>query len=63
MELAVTIGMAILGSVFLAVLWIRGIDYMEEKYPDYKGEDLFDEDLATEEKKPATKNEKNNRTD
>jgi hypothetical protein len=57
MELAIIIGMAILSSVFLAVLWIKGIDYMQENYPDYEGEDLFDEDLTTE-KKPTEKNEK-----
>jgi hypothetical protein len=50
MELAIIIGMAILSSVFLAVLWIKGIDYMQENYPDYEGEDLFDEDLTTEKK-------------
>jgi hypothetical protein len=62
MELAIIIGMAILSSVFLAVLWIKGIDYMQDNYPDYKGEDLFDENLTTE-KKPTKKNEKNKRTD
>jgi len=61
MELAIIIGMAILSSVFLAVLWVKGIDYMQENYPDYEGEDLFDEDLTTE-KKPTEKNEKNKRT-
>jgi hypothetical protein len=25
-------------------VWVRGIDYMQKNYPDYKGEDLFDED-------------------
>jgi hypothetical protein len=24
--------------------YIRGIDYMKENHPDYKGEDLFDEE-------------------
>lgn len=24
--------------------WVRGIDYMKENHPDYKGEDLFDEE-------------------
>jgi|688.fasta_scaffold526871_1 hypothetical protein len=62
MELAIIIGMAILSSVFLAVLWVKGIDYMQENYPDYEGEDLFDEDLTTKEKKPTKKNEKNKRT-
>jgi hypothetical protein len=25
--------------------YIRGIDYMKENHPDYKGEDLFDEEI------------------
>lgn len=25
-------------------LWISGIDYMKENHPDYKGEDLFNEE-------------------
>ena len=28
----------------MSVLWVRGIDYMQENHPDYKGLDLFDED-------------------
>jgi hypothetical protein len=36
------------GSVILAAIaatsWVRGIDYMKENHPDYKGEDLFDEE-------------------
>lgn len=27
----------------LAILWVKGIDYMKENHPDYKGEDLFGE--------------------
>ena len=27
----------------LAVLWVRGIDYMSNNHPDYKGNDLFGE--------------------
>lgn len=27
-----------------AIFWVRGIDYMKDNYPDYKGEDLFGED-------------------
>jgi len=29
----------------IASFWIKGIDDMMENHPDYKGEDLFDEDL------------------
>ena len=27
--------------------WLKGIDYMKDNHPDYKGEDLFDEDVDT----------------
>ncbi len=30
----------------IAFLWVRGIDTMHNEHPDYKGEDLFDEDLT-----------------
>jgi hypothetical protein len=63
MGLGISIGVILVITMCISVIWVNGINYMEEKYPDYKGEDLFDEDLAKEEKKPATKNEKNNRTD
>jgi hypothetical protein len=30
----------------ISYLWVRGIDYMKENHPDYKGDDFlnFDED-------------------
>ena len=38
----------ILTSIFISILliplsyaWVKNIDYMKDKYPDYKGEDLF----------------------
>jgi len=35
------------GALFLffslAYHYVRGVDYMQENHPDYKGEDLFDE--------------------
>ena len=31
-------------TALLSWSWVRGIDYMKENHPDYKGEDLFDED-------------------
>jgi len=42
--------METLGLVFFIVLscgllawsWVRGIDYMKENHPDYKGEDFLD---------------------
>lgn len=39
------ITMAILFIV--AYNWIKAIDYMQENHPDYKGEDLFGEDVDT----------------
>ena len=27
---------------FISYLWVRGIDYMKENHPDYKGEDFLD---------------------
>lgn len=37
----------LMGLIFLLISiayhWVRGIDYMQENHPDYKGEDLFDE--------------------
>ena len=29
-------------AVVVSILWIRGIDYMKENHPDYKGEDFLD---------------------
>jgi hypothetical protein len=31
-------------ALVLAIAMVRGIDYMEKNHPDYKGEDLFDEE-------------------
>lgn len=28
----------------ITILWVRGIDQMHKKHPDYKGEDLFNEE-------------------
>lgn len=27
----------------LSLIYVKQIDYMKDNYPDYKGEDLFDE--------------------
>ena len=42
----------ILGSVLILLAsfvynYIRGIDHMQENHPDYKGEDLFEEEDNT----------------
>ena len=31
-------------AISVTLVWVRGIDNMKTNYPDYKGEDLFDED-------------------
>ena len=30
-------------TALLSWRWVKGIDYMKENHPDYKGYDLFDE--------------------
>jgi uncharacterized membrane protein YedE/YeeE len=35
----------------VAYYWVQGIDYMHKNHPNYKGEDLFDEDLKKKNKK------------
>jgi len=40
----------VIGTVFLSWSWVKGIDYMKENHPDYKGEDFLDcgeEDCVT----------------
>ena len=39
----VLFGSAIMLLFWLGWKWVMGIDYMQENHPDYKGEDLFDE--------------------
>jgi len=45
--MGIVIGIA--GSFILAIIvatsWTRGIDYMKENHPDYKGEDFLGDDL------------------
>lgn len=44
METAIAIGSLFVIMSLLAWRWVKGIEYMNKNYPDYKGEDLFDED-------------------
>lgn len=30
--------------ILVAILWVRGIDTMHNEHPDYRGEDLFNEE-------------------
>ncbi len=41
MEYLIVIGVVILIVAPISYLWVRGIDYMKENHPDYKGDDLF----------------------
>ena len=50
MELVISIFVCVLVSVFIGIQWVNGIDYMDKNHPDYKGEDLFDEDKKDEKK-------------
>jgi hypothetical protein len=34
--------------IITVALWVNGIDYMKNEFPDYKGEDLFGEDPLDE---------------
>lgn len=44
MELVISIIIIFIVSIPIGILWVNGIDYMHKNHPDYKGEDLFDED-------------------
>jgi hypothetical protein len=39
--LTIVFGLAFSGVI---ILWVEGIDYMNKNHPDYKGEDLFNEE-------------------
>lgn len=41
-------GIAIIVFVLIVALWVNGIIQMQEKHPDYKGNDLFGEDEIEE---------------
>jgi hypothetical protein len=34
----------IIVAISVTLVWVRGIDNMKTNYPDYMGEDLFDEE-------------------
>ena len=62
MELAITIIIVSVVSIAVGILWVNGIDYMDKNHPDYKGEDLFDEDKKDEkETKQRRKTKASNR--
>jgi len=38
------IGIISAAVIITAALWVQGITHMKKNYPDYKGEDLFNEE-------------------
>jgi hypothetical protein len=36
----------VFATALLSWSWVKGIDYMKENHPDYKGEDFLGEDFA-----------------
>jgi predicted outer membrane lipoprotein len=51
-----TILLIVLGLAFsvIIILWVEGIDYMNKNYPDYKGDEFFNEE---DKKDEGTKND------
>jgi hypothetical protein len=41
MGYVVGIGGSFILAAIVAFFWVRGIDYMKENHPNYKGDDLF----------------------
>jgi hypothetical protein len=44
--MVVAIIFVVASMALLSWAWVNGFDYMNEKHPDYKGEDLFGEDIT-----------------
>jgi hypothetical protein len=45
MGIVIGIGGSFILAAIVATFWVRGIDYMKENHPDYKGEDFLGDDL------------------
>ena len=43
MGLVIVIGIVVVISALIAWRWVKGIDYMHNNHPNYKGEDFLDE--------------------
>ena len=41
MGLLIGIGCSFVLAAIISFFWVRGIDYMKENHPNYKGDDLF----------------------
>lgn len=57
MEYLVAILITLIIVTPTAIIWVRGIDYMKENHPDYKGEDFlnWNDETAPWETKEKTK--------
>jgi hypothetical protein len=42
MEQYIGLGISFVFALILSIFWVKGIDHMKEKYPNYKGEDFLD---------------------
>jgi hypothetical protein len=40
----ISILIILFATASLSYFWVRGIDFMKENHPDYRGEELFDEE-------------------
>jgi len=45
------IGVFVVAFIITICLWVQGIDYMKKNHPDYKGDDLFNEEEDKDEEK------------
>lgn len=59
-EILIAIFFALISPIVISLMWVRGIDYMQKNYPDYKGFDLFDEG---EDDKPIDEDKKDDSKD
>jgi hypothetical protein len=41
MSYVIGIGCSFIMATIISFFWVRGIDYMKENHPDYKGEDFL----------------------
>ena len=41
--MVLVIVLVVASAALVSWRWVRGIDYMKENHPDYKGDDLFGE--------------------
>ena len=41
MSYVIGIGCSFILAAIVSFFWVRGIDYMKEHHPDYKGEDFL----------------------